>query len=304
MNIEAQTLSIVTGGTACNARCPFCVSRMTGNMDVKNEKRPQVNWRNFGKACHLAKASGATTAMLTGKGEPLLWTDLIDEYLHVMANDLNNPFPIIELQTNGILLRTARRADLRLLQDQTLKSWYNLGLTTIGISVVHWEPEKNKEIYTPGRSYIDLPALIKKLHDIGFTVRLCCVMVGGYVDDFESVKGMIKFARENQVEHLTFTPVATPGLSEDKEAMEWTSKRLVDPFRRVEPIIQGLEMEGAIENMRLPHGARVFDYLGQNVCFNSCLDPNPTDLENMRNIIFFPDGRVRHKWDSEASIIF
>jgi len=289
MNIKAQTLSIVTGGTACNARCPFCVSRMTGDMDVKNSKTPEVNWRNFDKACQLAKIGGATTAMLTGKGEPLLWTNLITQYME----RLSGLFPIIELQTNGLLLYTA-----------PLGTWYEQGLTTIGISVVHWDPERNREIYTPNNIYMDLPGAINALHHCGFSVRLCCVMVGGYVDDFDSVMTMIQFAKNNQVEHLTFTPVNTPATSEDQEAFDWISKRLVDPYLRVDPMISGLEMAGAEEIMRLPHGARVFDYKGQNVCFNNCLDPNPTDLENIRNIIFFPDGTVRHKWDSEASIIF
>ena len=296
MNIH--TFSIVTGGTACNARCPFCISRMTGNMDVQNH--PTVNWRNLDKACRLAKRAGASTAMLTGKGEPTLWSGLITEYIR----RLDDYFPIIELQTNGLLLPAHLHTGKVAPSMGLLNEWYDLGLTTIAISVVHWDSQKNKEIYTPNREYMNLPALIKDLHGIGFTVRLCCVMAGGYIDDFPSTKKMIQFARNNKVEHLTFTPVNSPGFSSDSEAEQWVSTRLVDQFAMVEPIIHGLEMECAVETMRLPHGARVFDCDGQNVCFNNCLNAEPADLQSIRNLIFFPDGRVRHKWDAEGSIIF
>jgi hypothetical protein len=68
---------------------------------------PEVNWRNFRVACRLAERCGVTTAMLTGKGEPTLFPEQITKYLQALSEF---PFPIIELQSNGILL--AERADV------------------------------------------------------------------------------------------------------------------------------------------------------------------------------------------------
>jgi hypothetical protein len=54
--------------------------------------------------------------------------------------------------------------------------------------------------------------------------------------------------------------------------------------------------------MRLPHGADVYDFRGQNVCLNNCL--TPPNSEEIRQIIFFPDGHLRYDWVYEGAIIF
>ena len=78
--MKIQTFSILAGSEACNARCPFCISKMTPPSGVEL-KEPKVNWRNFRKACLLAKQSGVTTAMFTGKGEPTLFPKQITKFL-------------------------------------------------------------------------------------------------------------------------------------------------------------------------------------------------------------------------------
>ena len=81
--MKIQTFSIVAGSEACNARCPFCISKMTVAHGI-DLKEPEVNWRNLRKACLLAQACGVTTAMITGKGEPTLFPNQITRYLHEM----------------------------------------------------------------------------------------------------------------------------------------------------------------------------------------------------------------------------
>ena len=39
-------MSIVAGTKKCNAKCPFCISKMTPNNGINNVE-PEVNWRNF-----------------------------------------------------------------------------------------------------------------------------------------------------------------------------------------------------------------------------------------------------------------
>ena len=90
IKMKIQTFSVIVGSNACNAHCPFCVSRMTPN--ALEAKPTEVNWRNFDVAVRLACRAGVTTAMLTGKGEPTLWPDLIDKYLYEMNKDkIKNP---------------------------------------------------------------------------------------------------------------------------------------------------------------------------------------------------------------------
>ena len=102
--MKIQTFSVVVGGAKCNAKCPYCVSKLTGCMDgVKEDQKPmEINKRNFHKACNFAKQSGVSTVLLTGKGEPLIYHQHITRYLEMIENW---QFPFVELQTNGILLK-------------------------------------------------------------------------------------------------------------------------------------------------------------------------------------------------------
>src|SRR3989344_4000508 len=143
-------------------------------------KEPEVNWRNFAIACRLAKQSNVTTAMFTGKGEPTLFPDQINRYLDQMETF---EFPFIELQTNGILIALKEEK-----YDAYLKHWYEKGMTTIAISIVHYDPEKNREIYLPHKEeYINLPKLIETLHSYKFSVRLICIAANGFIDSSEKL---------------------------------------------------------------------------------------------------------------------
>ena len=144
--MRIQTFSILAGSEVCNARCPFCISKMTPPLGVEL-KEPEVNWRNFRIACRLAERCGVTTAMFTGKGEPTVFPEQITKFLKIMAEF---HFPIVELQSNGVLL--IERPET---YSTHLRDWYDLGMTTIAISIVHFEAEKNRP---------DLSALQEELH--------------------------------------------------------------------------------------------------------------------------------------------
>lgn len=290
--MQIQTFSIVAGTSACNAKCPFCVSRMTGN----NCRKPsEPNWRNFDIACRLAHKSGCTTAMLTGKGEPTLWPDQITSYLKRLSK--TNFFPIIEMQTNGIHI-----ADNHI-TDDCLKNWYNLGLTTIAISICHYKSEMNRSIYTPHRDkYIDIIDLLNRLHNIGFSTRITNIMLDGFIDDFNQVRQMILFAKYNQVRQLTFVPVNKPEDTQDMGCSDFVTKHYIDKCR-IEDIKQQLINTGAKRILQLPHGATVYDYDGQNFCWSHCLSQEDDSIDHFRNLIYFPDGRLHHRWDLEGSVI-
>ena len=166
--MKIQTFSIVAGSKACNAGCPFCVSRMTGlELDAKE---PKVNWRNFHKACRLAQMNNVTTALITGKGEPTIFPKQITRFLMEMDEGEYN-FPFIELQTNGLLIADGKC-------DSELQAWYDFGMTTIAISLVHWEQDRNQEVYRfRGKNHYDLPALITKLKKIGFSIRMTVMLL-------------------------------------------------------------------------------------------------------------------------------
>lgn len=290
--MKFKTFSIVTGSEACNARCPFCVSKMTppNGIDIKE---PEVNWRNFRIAARLAKQTGIDSVMITGKGEPTLFPQQITKYLDALTEF---EFPFIELQTNGIPI-----AERREKYDGFIRDWYKKGLTIPAISIVHYEPEKNRQIYLPHKKeYIDLPKLVGYLHDVGLSVRLACVALDGFIDNAGQLEKLIGFAKENRVEQLTVRPVNKPKETRNLQVYDWTAKNHLKPSQ-LEDISNYLSING-VHLLDLAQGGTVYDVNGQNVCLANSLTRD-TDPEKGRQLIFFPDGHIRYDWEKEGAIL-
>lgn len=288
--MKIQTFTIVSGSAACNASCPYCVSKMTGK-ELSLEE-PKVNWRNFGKACRLAQVNNVSTVLFTGKGEPTLFPEQITKFLEHMKNF---SFPLIELQTNAL----AFGRDFKK-YEKHLKTWYNLGLSTIAISMVHYKKEINKEIFTPNSRYIDLEDVIKKLHNFGYSIRLSCIMFKGGIDSIEEAKKLTEFCKKNKVEQLTIRSVRIPERCEDKKSYEWTIKHLPKQ-EEINKIYKFIEENGK-KLMTYSYGAVVYDFNGQNICISDCLTIKP-ETDELRQLIFFPDGHLRYDWQYKGAIL-
>lgn len=282
--MKALTFSIVAGSLACNARCPFCVAGMTPANGI-GSKEPEVDWRNFRKAAQFARDRDCSIAKITSKGEPTIFPDQITRFLKALA-PFN--FPIVEIQSNGILLSQPEK-----MSDALLKEWYELGLTTVAISVVHYDREKNRRIYLPHKKdYIDLSALIARLKKFRFLVRLTSVLCTGYLDSTAELEKMLAFCRANKVDQFTILPVTKPDESEDQTIYQWTKEHAV-----TEAFIAEVETylnDNGTALMSFAHGGQIFDVKGQNVCFTNCLTA-PSEAE-FRHLIFYPDGALRYDW--------
>lgn len=287
-----ETFSIVCGTAACNARCPFCVSKMTGINELGIKPQP-VNWRNFEKASLMAKDGGVRSVLITGKGEPTLFPEQVTDYLKHLEP---HRFPLIDLQTNG--LKIAQQPEK---YTPYLKDWYEHGLAFVAISVVHWLAEQNHEVYNPyQKEYIELPKLIDQIHDVGLSARFSCTMFNGGIDSADKVKEMIAYSKKLGVEQLTLRKMAKSDNAENPEITAWTDNHLLKPG-------QVADMAGFLEkNGRLlattEKRANIFDVDGQNVCLTDALTIEPTS-NDYRQIIFFPNGRVRFDWQSNGAVL-
>ena len=299
--MKIQTMSIVCGTTECNAHCPFCISKTTPKMGTDLTYAPsggmmsadflanslsEKSSRNLMIASRLAAKGGATTCLVTGKGEPTLYPDLISRYLSVIAPY----FPLIEMQTNGIAIG----------QDDELNSslthWYSLGLTTIALSAVE-TGFANKKIY--GDNYPELSDTIKKIHSFGLSVRLSIMMLKKYIDSPKQVERLVAFCKENKVEQLTIRPIVSPDNVDSPTTRGISDHTLTD--KQVEDIKTYIK-EKATPVLHLAHGATVYDLDGQNLCYATCLTTNKT-TDNMRQIIHFPDGTIGYDWKYEGAIL-
>lgn len=283
-----QNFSIVIGTRACNAECPFCISRQTGLFGTPKD----INFRNFHIACELAKKANTTTVLLTGKGEPTLYPKNITAILCELKR---YNFPLVEIQTNGINLANET------IEDDVLKKWYELGLTTIALSVVHYQSADNNQIYRPTDStYFDLSDLIKKLHKIGFSVRLCVMLLKGYIDSPKKVQEMIYFAESTKTEQLTFRNITSSETTEDDAVTKWTKENALSNEQLTE-IVEYIKNKGVLL-YHLMHGMDVYDINGQNVCLGNCLTMDPTQ-NDFRQLIFFPDGSLYWDWQYKGARI-
>ncbi len=284
-----QTFSIVVGTAACNAHCPFCISKQTGLV----HSPPKVNWRNFAIACKLAQKADTTTVLLTGKGEPTLYPEHITATLRELQP---YGFPLVEMQTNGITIGEGTVSDAQLAQ------WLQLGLTTIAISVVHWDKEMNRKIYRPTKeNYPALADIIKKLHQIGFSVRVCCMLLKDYVNTPVKVGQMIAFCEENKVEQLTFRNITASDVTASEEVTQWTNNHTLAP-ESLSAIVEGVQGCGTLLH-HLMHGMDVYDVDGQNVCLGNCLTMDPNQKNEFRQLIFFPDGSLFWDWQYKGARI-
>jgi hypothetical protein len=129
-------------------------------------------------------------------------------------------------------------------------------------------------------------------HEAGMAVRINCTMVKGGVDSLDNVDRLLTHCKNFQVEQCTIRPVDRPERALDSEVAKWVDSHR--PILKVSELYDHLDSLGT-ELLRLPHGASVFDYYGQNVCVGNCLT-DTTDPNDIRQIIFFPDGRITYDW--------
>ena len=274
--MKFDTLSVVVGDRACNANCKFCVSKITCN----KPKNVSYNYRRLETAIRLAR--GFSEVIITGVGEPTLdrtGLGMITQRLHDAG------FPIITLQTNGILLAK----DL-----SYAKELYDAGLSRVALSVCHLHPTVNNAIMQA-----EIPAplgLCKDLTEIGLSTRLSFIMcksafhsAGGYTP--ENVVTMLDDCVESEwIDQITLREI---GGDSDWNQLNYMS---LDPLERY------LQSAGAQKLLQLHYGARVYDYQGQNVAISNCLTTS-TDPDQQRQLIYHPTGRLAFDWSHKGAVL-
>lgn len=293
--MKTHTFSIVVGTAACNAKCPFCVSKMTHTAACRMKA---INKRRLHTACRIVEQArdGLVNVLLTGKGEPLLFPDEITEYL-VELGQYN--FPLIDLQTNGILLKAS--AD-----HGYLNKWVGLGLTLACVSITHWEPDHSNNLMGIDRGFNFYEA-VEVIHKAGLAARLNCTLTRSGCATLHDVDILINRCREEGVEQLTLREVEVPDYTPGSGTADTTNavREYAEQEKRVgfaNQIRLHLEMKGATKLMELPHGAVIYDDAGQNVCISNCLT-STTDPNDIRQIIYFPDGRIAYDWKYKGARI-
>lgn len=293
-----QTYTAVVGNRKCNAKCPYCVSKMTP-CHVQNGTT-KVNWRNFIKGAKLAKDWGASTFLITSKGEATLYPQIVFEFIRT---GVTLGYSIIELQTNGLNLAQLER-------DGWLDKWYDAGLTTIAISAVHYDRKINQEIIAENYPELKDSVAILKKKDREFCVRLSVILIKGGIDSIGKAKDMIQQANYMGIDQLKLYPVNRPFETQNEKIAKWVDEHVPE-----ESFLLGLQrlLNATCTVVRhLVHGDTIYSWKDktmekdQNVAYGSCLtEGNSRKQSNeIRQLIYCRDGHIRYSWQYNAAILF
>lgn len=280
--MKTSTFSVVVGDDKCNANCPFCVSKMTGNASEIGFNRGRL-----AKACKIAKsaADGLLTTMLTGKGEPMLYPGQIGEILKVLDQQA---MPLVELQTNGTLIDHWR---------YVMDNWKGVGLDLVCISIASPYPDISNEVMGIKGDYNYWDA-VKILQEIGFSVRLNCTMTKQGLHTVKEFQDLMTKCWHAKVDQVTLREVDRPACCGPQAT--WVDEN--KPVGFAKKLSHCIEMRGGTRLLELTHGGVVYDLNGQNVCVSNCLTGS-TNPDDTRQIIFFPDGRIAYDWRYEGARI-
>jgi len=282
--MKISTVSVVVGGYGCNAKCPFCIRNQTPEIDYD----PRIKKADMHIGCRLGQQAGATTCLITGKGEPTIYQDYIDKTIEIVAPY----FPFVELQTNGIELP-------ELDKSHCLEHWYSLGLRTVCLSTTHYDTKRNRDIY--GDKYLSMVEIKRILEKYDLRLRLSVIMYKGGIDSVDKILSMVEAARRlgkmGRKVQLTIRPVAV--LDNNSETSKWTKEHLISDEVYKEILCWANDFP---TTLTLSHGGMVKDINGQNLCITDCLTTNKS-TEEMRQIIIYPDGTISYDWKYESAFL-
>jgi molybdenum cofactor biosynthesis enzyme MoaA len=190
MKAHNLTISIPVkeGMARCNKNCPYCISDMT--VSIEDNERLMI--RNSDKVKRLALAAGATSVLITGKGEPLLNYGSVVGFAQKFKE-----FPL-EIQTNGKFLAE---------NPEAVAELQRIGVDTFAISI-----DQLSDLYEFSR-------LINYIHKSNAMIRIC-VNVIRHTYTFEEI------AREAYalgINQLLFRKLMEPDIMVDTEISKATS---------------------------------------------------------------------------------
>jgi hypothetical protein len=105
--MKFQTMSLVAGTLACNARCPFCISGQTPHNGVE-VKDQGLNLDRLRKACQIAEKGGVSYRKLKHIGILFQRVRLIQEiFENISCKEVSLSAGVNSLRSEGISFVTS-----------------------------------------------------------------------------------------------------------------------------------------------------------------------------------------------------
>lgn len=284
-----QTLSIVIPTRGCVNKCKFCVSKTHCDSYINKMDDPYFI-SDLKRRLNYAVLQNIDTIILTGTGEALQNIPYLST-LDVILKNMNNPFPIIELQTSGVMLT-----------DENLKFLRDMGVSTISISVSNlFDDDRNMEIIGVHPTLqFKLMDICKKIIDLGFNIRLSLNMTNDYVKIYP-IQYFDK-AKELGATQITFRELYNSNNNTNEDKWVIKNKLRSDQMDFIKKFI----LENGRSLYKLPFGATVYSINGISTvvdsdCMNIKKDVND---EVLKYLILRENGKLYTHWDDEGSLRF
>lgn len=302
--MKIQSLSIVVPTNRCVNDCKFCVSKMHENNYHNLDKSYVKQKIAIEKRLKYAVLHEIDTLILTGTGEPLQNIGFL-EMLSDILYKMNNPIPRIEIQTSGVML-----------SDKNLQFLYDLGVTTISLSISDiFNNENNLDIIgVPEVLKFNLEDIINNIHKYDMNVRLSLNMISSVYTNFnnDKIEGKNRLIIEGEISkildktnelgasQITFRKMYSSGgnTKEDKWVKE---NELHDNYF----LILNDYIKGKGRKLyRLPFGGIVYSINGiSTVVDDDCMNTEYND-DNLKYLILREDMKLYTHWDDKGSLIF
>ena len=284
-----QTLSIEVPTNGCVNKCKFCVSKTHCDSYV-NRMNDNYFVSDLKRRLKYALLHKIDTIILTGKGEVLQNIPYLTT-LDTILKGMDNPFPVIELQTSGVMLSDGNLTFLR-----------EMGVSTISLSISNiFNDDRNMEIIGVHESLkFKLTDLCKKIKDFGFNIRLSLNMT----NDYSSTLPIEYFIQSSKLgaSQITFRELynSKNGTKEDLWVIE---NKVSDEHMN---FIKNFILTNGRPLYKLPFGATVYSFDGISTvidsdCMNTKKDVND---EVLKYLILREDNRLYTHWNDIGSLRF
>lgn len=308
MNI--QSISIVVPTRGCVNKCKFCVSSMHESPYENHFSTTQIE-----KRIKFAVNNGVNTCIITGSGEALQNTKFLFALVDIF-NEMDHPFPNVELQTSGVLLQKEGPTGYGWSIGKPWENYPNIELlralrvNTISLSVSDiFDSENNWDIIRAPKnmrpSLVDLTNFIKEM---GFNLRLSLNMTSAYNE--KSAKEILEGCKFLGADQITFRKLYHS--DDDSPQTQWVKSNAVKPWvlEKLHLYIAGSTSNGKINTdghgtplYRLPFGPMAYSINGMStVVDDNCM--NKESYDQLKYVILRENGKLYCQWDDEGSLIF
>jgi len=265
--MKANNITVCVPSRGCTRNCHYCVSKMTPDsigIYKFNEERVKLS-------LSFAQTLGATSLLITSRGEPLL---NIEDVRMVLAVAREKYLPT-EIQTNGDV-------------DQYVHELAEGGLSVYAVSidsVSQVDRQKN---------------LFKEIVANSLILRWTVVL---HDESMEmSLEEWLKLAESYGVRQLTFRKLTIPDNPRDKETAQWISDnahRLIGWMNKLEEYVENRKIIRT-----LSFGPKVIEAGSISLTYFPYCIQEGGNIDELRSLILRDDGHVYTDWNSMASVLF